>query len=397
MKNWNRCSLRDDIILISGQHLLSNEYNDSPVGIPYLTGPADYSSGIINATKFTESPKSMCKKGDILITVKGSGTGKSIIADQAYCISRQLMAIRPKTWDPYFLWSAVTLHGEKYEKTSVGLIPGISRDDVLETPIYVPDIKEQLEISKRLSIWDRSIQLTESLITAKHEHRKWLMQQLLTGKRRLPGFDRPWKTVHLGDVFTNRIETNRPDLALIAITGSNGVVSREDLVRRDTSSDDKSKYLRICPDDIGYNTMRMWQGVCGLSYIEGIVSPAYTIATPKDEVEGEFMALLFKSLPVIHLFHRHSQGLVNDTLNLKWRHFAEIKVTIPEKKEQKAIAAVFQIADRELELLRSQLDALREQKKGLMQQLLTGKVRVPVTPAKAGVQLDNAGFPPSRE
>jgi len=88
------------------------------------------------------------------------------------------------------------------------------------------------------------------------------------------------------------------------------------------------------------------------------------------------MALLFKSLPVIHLFHRHSQGLVDDTLNLKWRHFSEIKVTIPEKKEQKAIATVFRTADRELDLLGTQLDALREQKKGLMQQLLTGKVRV---------------------
>ncbi len=112
--------------------------------------------------------------------------------------------------------------------------------------------------------------------------------------------------------------------------------------------------------------------------MEGIVSPAYTIVTPKENVDAEFMALLFKSLPVVHLFHRHSQGLVDDTLNLKWRHFAEIKVTIPEKAEQQAITAVFKTADRELDLLRSQLDALREQKKGLMQQLLTGKIRVKV-------------------
>ena len=88
------------------------------------------------------------------------------------------------------------------------------------------------------------------------------------------------------------------------------------------------------------------------------------------------MALLFKSPAVVHLFHRHSQGLVKDTLNLKWRHFAEIQIAIPTKIEQTATAAVFRSVDHELALLRYQLDALREQKKGLMQQLLTGKRRV---------------------
>ena len=181
-----------------------------------------------------------------------------------------------------------------------------------------------------------------------------------------------------GDIFTNRVEINNTDLPLVAITGENGVVSREDLIRRDTSSEDKGSYLRVCPGDIGYNTMRMWQGVCGLSTIEGIVSPAYTIATPKEEVDGEFMALYFKSPPVIHLFRKHSQGLVDDTLNLKWRHFAEIKVTIPERQEQKAIASIFRTVDRETDLLSAQLNALKDQKKGLMQQILTGKRRVKV-------------------
>jgi type I restriction enzyme S subunit len=375
---WHRGCLADDIILVSGQHLLAEEYDENPDCMPYLTGPSDYTSGEIRATKFTKFPKSICEQGDILITVKGSGTGKSIIADRPYCISRQLMAIRPKSWDTYFVWSVVRMYEAKYENTSVGLIPGITRDDVLQTPIWVPIVSEQKTIGKKLLTWDRAIDLTERLIAAKQERRIWLMQQLLTGKRRLPGFDKSWQTVHLGDAFTNRVEMNFPDLPLVAITGENGIVSREDLVRRDTSSEDKSRYLRICPGDIGYNTMRMWQGVCGLSQLEGIVSPAYTIATPNDDVDGEFMALLFKSSSVVHLFHRHSQGLVDDTLNLKWRHFAEIKVPIPEKKEQQAIAAVFRTADRELNLLRTQLDALREQKKGLMQQLLTGKVRVKV-------------------
>lgn len=251
-----------------------------------------------------------------------------------------------------------------------------SSSQLKEYPVLLPPIEEQKAIVQTVQKWDLVIDLTERLIAAKQERRKWLVQQLLTGKQRLTGFTDPWRNAHLSDIFTNRIETNRAELPLVAITGDNGVVSRDELDRRDTSSEDKSTYLRICPGDIGYNTMRMWQGVCGLSKIEGIVSPAYTIATPTDHVEGEFMALLLKSPPVVHLFHRHSQGLVKDTLNLKWRHFAEIKVKIPGKTEQKAIAAIFRLVDLELNLLRSELDAFRELKKGLMQQLLTGTKRV---------------------
>ncbi|UFS72657.1 restriction endonuclease subunit S [Geomonas sp. RF6] len=254
---------------------------------------------------------------------------------------------------------------------------GVERFASLVVP--VPPVEEQKKISEVLETWYSAQKFLEEVITAKEVRRSWLIQQLVTGKRRLSSFQKPWQTVHLRDVFTNRMEPDHPDLPLVAITGENGVVSRDDLIRRDTSSEDKSRYLRICPGDIGYNTMRMWQGVCGLSQLEGIVSPAYTIVTPKDSVDGEFMALLFKSPTVVHMFHRHSQGLVDDTLNLKWRHFAEIKVTIPEKPEQQALAKVFRAVDQEITLLRDQLDALREQKKGLMQKLLTGKVRVKVS------------------
>ena len=87
--------------------------------------------------------------------------------------------------------------------------------------------------------------------------------------------------------------------------------------------------------------MRMWQGVSALSSLEGIVSPAYTICTPKKGLDGEFMAYLFKLPLIINLFYRYSQGLTSDTWNLKYHHFRQVKVTIPEFLEQKAIARVF--------------------------------------------------------
>ncbi len=283
---------------------------------------------------------------------------------------------------PYFLsYQTSSCYGKKYflrcSKQSTNLA-SINASQLREYQVLLPPLQEQYSIVSIIVKADHAIDLNERLIATKQERRKWLMQQLLTEKQRLPGFNKRWRTIPLGRAFSNRVETNHPVLPLVAITGENGVVPRDGLIRRDTSSDDKSRYLRICPGDIGYNTMRMWQGVCGLSRLEGIVSPAYTVVTPVDGVDGEFMALLFKSQPVVHLFHRHSQGMVDDTLNLKFPNFAKIKVTIPEKEEQQAIASVFRLINRELELLSKQAAALQQQKKGLMQQLLTGKMRVKV-------------------
>ncbi len=81
---------------------------------------------------------------------------------------------------------------------------------------------------------------------------------------------------------------------------------------------------------------------------------------------------------MVTLFHRHSQGMVLDTMNLKFSNFARIKVNIPARDEQIKIVETFRVLDREIELLQSHLAALKQQKRGLMQKLLTGAVRVEV-------------------
>lgn len=164
----------------------------------------------------------------------------------------------------------------------------------------------------------------------------------------------------------------------MSITADRGVILQSESDKKDTSNDDKSKYKRICPNDIGYNTMRMWQGRSALSAMEGIVSPAYTIVTPKVEVDPLFISELIKQPRVVYDFWTHSQGLVGDMLNCKFHNFSQVKVAIPSHHEQKAIAEVLTAADNEITIHRKKLDILRLQKRGLMQQLLTGKTRVKI-------------------
>ncbi len=245
--------------------------------------------------------------------------------------------------------------------------------------LIIPYAKEsdRNTIVKILKLQNRIIALKERYLAEKLRQKQYLMQVLLTGKKRLPGFSEPWKEVKLGDIFSERTETNHPELELLAITGTKGVIPRNQLDLKDNSSEDKSKYLKICVGDIGYNTMRMWQGVSAYSNYEGIVSPAYTILKPNGRNHARFFAYLFKLPEIIFLFYRYSQGLVDDTRNLKYSNFKKIRVKCPvNEKEQMAIADILVTADQEIGLLRQALEQERRKKKALMQLLLSGIVRV---------------------
>jgi type I restriction enzyme S subunit len=264
--------------------------------------------------------------------------------------------------------------------------PLVSQKPICAVIIPLPPLPEQKKIAEILSAWDRAIGQVNELIESKERLKKGLMQQLLTGRIRFPKFGKPvrekgdllegWEACKLGACFKERKETN-PDLPLLAITSDRGVIPREEVDRKDTSNADKSKYKRIVVGDIGYNTMRMWQGVSAVSSLEGIVSPAYTICTPKKGYSSKYFGYLFKYPPMIHLLYRFSQGLVSDTLSLKFHPFSQIKVRVPSEAEQIHIVETLSSCDQEIELLCKKEIVLREQKKGLMQKLLTGEIRHP--------------------
>lgn len=331
-----------------------------------------------------EKEKFALKFGD-LIVCEGGEVGRCAIwrdaVDPCY-YQKALHRLRPRSNDivpEYMLAYMRFTAGTKRlsDLTSQSSIAHLTQERFLELDVLTPPLPEQRKIADILCTWDKALEKLDALIAAKERRKKGLMLQLLTGKRRLKGFAGKWMTAKLGDLFTERVEQSRTNLPLLSITADRGIVPRDNMSKRDTSSEDKSKYLRIVPGDIGYNTMRMWQGVSALSSLEGIVSPAYTICIPSARIDGHFASHFFKHRHTIHLFHRYSQGLVDDTLNLKFPNFSVIEVRIPvEIKEQRAIANILDTCDEELLLLRAQRDAFDQQKRGLMQRLLTGKMRV---------------------
>lgn len=262
----------------------------------------------------------------------------------------------------YFLYSS---------KKSTNLA-SINSSQLNNFPIILPPLPEQNAIADTLSVWDTMIEKTEQLIAEKEKLFKSYEQKLIMK----PATSKKWNTKKAGKLFTERIEMGRKDLPLLSITGSNGVIPHLDTNRKDSSSEDKSKYLRICKGDIGYNTMRMWQGVSALSELEGIVSPAYTICIPSKELFPQFIAYLFKTPFMIHRFYKYSQGLTSDTWNLKFNNFSEVTIPFPDLHEQRRIAEILDSAQREIDLLKQLLEHYKKQKRGLMQKLLTGAWRI---------------------
>ena len=185
---------------------------------------------------------------------------------------------------------------------------------------------------------------------------------------RFPGFEGEWEVRKIEDSFEERIEKNRSDLPLLSL-GEDGLMLQSESQRKDNSNSDKSKYLRVAVGDIAYNTMRMWQGRCVYCNIEGIVSPAYTVCKTKEGIDPLFHYYLFKTNQMISIFHQHSQGLVNDTLNLKYEAFSKIKYLLPSLPEQQKIADCLSSVDHLIQEETDQLQALNDHKKGLMQQL----------------------------
>jgi type I restriction enzyme S subunit len=148
-----------------------------------------------------------------------------------------------------------------------------------------------------------------------------------------------------------------------------GIVPQENSNRKNNSNSDKSKYLRVVPGDIAYNTMRMWEGRSAYVGLEGLVSPAYTVCQPKDEVHSLFFSYYFKTPQLIEQFRQYSQGLVKDTLNLKYEAFSKIAVLTPAFQEQQKIADCLTSLDELINTESQKLVALKTHKNGLMQQL----------------------------
>lgn len=190
-----------------------------------------------------------------------------------------------------------------------------------------------------------------------------------------------WTDTCLGEIYTERKEPGNETLPLLMVSIHSGVsdgeVDEDDLPKKVKRIEDKSQYKRAATGDLVFNMMRAWQGAIGTVRTEGMVSPAYIVAEPNNLVDPLFMDYYMKTNRMVNTIHRQSYGVTDFRLRLYWDSFTPIKCVLPSVGEQQKIAAILTTQDKVIELKEKRLAEKQRQKKYLMQQLLTGKKRLP--------------------
>ncbi|MCB0647761.1 MAG: restriction endonuclease subunit S [Saprospiraceae bacterium] len=262
---------------------------------------------------------------------------------------------------------------------------GVSKTNLSKVKIPLPPLPEQKAIAQVLSTADAAIHTNEKLIAQKELRKKWLMQQLLTGKKRLKGFEGEWKEKKLGELFSHLRNTNDggDGHSVMTISAKLGLVSQEDKFDRIIAGESLKKYTQLSKGDFAYNKGNSKTYPMGCIYRleekeSALVPFVYICFRPSDKVDGMF----YKQWFVAHGLDSQLNKIITSgargdgLLNVNNDDFFKLKVPYPPKEEQTAIAQVLQAADKEISLLKAKAEKLREQKKGLMQVLLTGKVRL---------------------
>lgn len=264
-------------------------------------------------------------------------------------------------------------------------MPKINQDDLNAIPVVMPSqLEEQQKIAAILTTQDKVIELKEKLLAEKQRQKKYLMQVLLTGKKRLPRFSGKWKKVRLNEVLIERKEKNiQQDLRICSVAVEKGVIDQIDHLGRSYAASDTSNYGVVHYGDIVYTkspTGDFPYGIVKQSQMEErvAVSPLYGIYKPITYAIGYILHTYFQYAVNArnYLFPIVQKGAKN-TINITNETFVSNFLHIPlDRAEQNALAKIFITADREIDLLRQDIEQEKQKKKALMQLLLTGIVRV---------------------
>ena len=286
----------------------------------------------------------------------------------------------------YFLTKRGTDILEAASPGGAGRNKTLGQDRFLKSKIVLPPLLEQQKIAAILTTQDKVIELKEKLMTEKQHQKKYLMQQLLTGKKRLPGFSGEWKIQPLWKISNKQKKKNSGFQYSLVLSNSavHGIVSQDQEFDKEIANEERiDGYYIVEPGAFVYNPRISVSAPCGPININetgktGIMSPLYTVfCISSTEVSTKFLKYYFQS----SCWYRYIKGVANygarhDRISISDGDFFNMPIALPLKEEQIAIAEVLATADHEIDLLQKNIEQEKEKKKALMQLLLTGIVRV---------------------
>ncbi|WEQ55289.1 restriction endonuclease subunit S [Komagataeibacter nataicola] len=389
-EGWKRTTFEDHIDLLSGNPFKSAEYSNDPTDIRLLRGDniepgklrwrdAKFwpTERIHNLTRYS------LQQGDFVIAMDRTWVSSGLkvaevrSADLPCLLVQRVSRIRAlptlcqSLLKQYFSGYSFENYVKSVETETA--VPHISAQQIKDFPFLLPPLPEQKKIAAILSTWDRAIEGTEKLLANSQQQKKALMQQLLTGKKRLPGFTGEWKNIALGEL------EKKGFLEL----GRGNVISKKDIAAHPGQNPIYSSSVKNCGLMGTYGhymfdeELISWS-VDGGGHFFHRKKHKFSITNVSGYMRVDQKNLNYK-------FLCSQLQFLHEKLHFDYQTKAHPSVirdlyilNTPPLAEQKAIAAVLTTADEEITALESDLSHLRQEKKALIQQLLTGKRRVTV-------------------
>lgn len=392
MTNWQTKTIKDITTLIKdGTH---GTHKDVENGIPLLSAK-DISAGKVNVAPDSRviskadfnaiHARYSLKDGDILLTIVGSLGRVAIVTDYAnnYTFQRSVAILRfnnevATSYAYYYLTSAV-FQKELLKRESKGAQGGVYLGDISKIKIHIPEKLEQERIVGVLEVWDEYIEKLEQKIALKEQLKKGLMQQLLTGKRRLPGFNDEWQEFRLHELTKSSSLRNR-DLfvdRVLSVTNKRGFVLPSDHFSKVVASDNLSNYKIVKKGEFAYNPSRINVGSIDLltSYDAGVLSPMYVVFKTTKDLDSEFLKYWLQTARAKANIENAGSGSVRQSVDFK--DFGSMKIVIPSVEEQRSIVSALNVIRLQIEQITKLKDLVKLQKKYLLRNLITGAIRTP--------------------
>jgi type I restriction enzyme S subunit len=337
--------------------------------------------------KYEESPEIKIYNGDILLVKTGSTFGKTAIVrnlTENATLNPQVVVLKKPKLDSFFLGYMMSFHTIQSQISSAivgGALPTLSQNLLAQFNLpFPPSEAEQTAIGGALGDVDALLDALEKLIAKKRNLKQAAMQQLLTGQTRLPGFSGEWEVKRITEIATPSSERNTAGDNLPVLTCSKhfGFMDSLGFFKNQVFSKDLSAYKVIRRGQIGYPANHVEEGSVGLQnlYDIALVSPIYVVFSVAEHIDSFFLHRLLKLDSYRQKFKTATTSSVERRGSLRWRAFSEITVRLPTLPEQTAIAEVLSDMDAEIAALEQRLVKTRALKQGMMQELLTGRVRL---------------------
>jgi type I restriction enzyme S subunit len=327
---------------------------------------------------------------------------RTAIVEETGIITSAYVATRPMGVDPRYLGQLL----RAYDVTKVfysmggGLRQSMKYSDLKRLPLLLPPRGEQSAIAtfldRETTKLDTLIAKQAKLLELLQEKRQALISHAVTkglnpdvpmkdsGVGWLGEVPAHWDVVRLGILFREVSESGNDELPVLRVSIHDGVSDREfdeeELDRKVTRSEDRSKYKRVEPGDLVYNMMRAWQGGFGAVTVPGMVSPAYVVARPREPLRTDFIEQLLRTPQAVEKLRCHSYGVADFRLRLYWDEFKSIEIAIPPLSEQEQIMASISGESGRIDTLteksRRSIELMREHRTALISAAVTGKIDV---------------------